>query len=87
MKLTTEQKNSIKNQLLTTVKNPETRSKIIAIAYGYANENGKDGDLESMVSYLMNKENADKIDELFDQYAMSMEYASEVEKISKKEKE
>jgi hypothetical protein len=35
----------------------------------------------------MNKENADKIDELFDQYAMSMEYASEVEKISKKEKE
>jgi hypothetical protein len=87
MKLTTEQKNSIKNQLLTTVKNPETRSRIIAIAYGYANENGEDGDLESMVSYLMNKENANKIDELFDQYAMSMEYASEVEQASKKEKE
>jgi hypothetical protein len=87
MKLTPEQKNSIKNELLTRVKNPETRSKIIAIAYGFANENGKDGDLESMVSYLMNKENEDKIDDLFDQYALSTEYVSEIEQMSKKEKE
>lgn len=87
MKLTEEQKNSIKNELLTRVKNPETRSKIIAVAYGFAKENGKDGDLESMVSYLMNKENEDKIDELFDQYAMSTDYVSEVEQITEQEKE
>ena len=45
MKLTQEQKESIKNELFAKVKNADTRSKIIATAYGYANENGKDGDL------------------------------------------
>ena len=84
MKLTQEQKESIKNELLTTVKNADTRSKIIATAYGYANENGKDGDLESMVSYLT--DNQDKIDELFNEYAMSMPYTVEVEQSSKKDK-
>ena len=84
MKLTKEQKESIKNELFTTVKNADTRSKIIAIAYGYANDNGKDGDLESMVSYLM--DNKDKIDELFNEYAMSMPYTVEVERASKKDK-
>jgi hypothetical protein len=84
MKLTQEQKESIKNELLTTVKNADTRSKIIATASGYANENGKDGDLESMVSYLM--DNKDKIDELFNEYAMSMPYTLEVEQPSKKDK-
>ena len=84
MKLTQEQKESIKNELFTTVKNADTRSKIIATAYGYANDNGKDGDLESMVSYLM--DNKDKIDELFNVYAMSMPYTLEVEQPSKKDK-
>lgn len=84
MKLTQEQKESIKNELLATVKNADTRSKIIATAYGYANENGKDGDLESMVSYLM--DNQDKIDELFNEYAMSMPYTVEIEQSSKKDK-
>ena len=85
MKLTQEQKDSIKNELFTTIKNVDTRSKIIATAYGYANENGKDGDLESMVSYLT--DNQDKIDELFNEYAMSMPYAVEVEQSSEKEEE
>ena len=84
MKLTQEQKESIKNELFTTVKNADTRSKIIATAYGYENDNGKDGDLESMVSYLM--DNKDKIDELFNEYAMSMPYTLEVEQPSKKDK-
>ncbi len=83
MKLTKEQKESIKTELFATVKNPDTRSKIIATAYGYAQENGKDGDLESMVSYLM--DNKDKIDELFNEYAMSMPYTAEVEQASKKD--
>ena len=66
------------------MKNADTRSKIIATAYGYANENGKDGDLESMVSYFTY--NQDKIDELFNEYAMSMPYTVEVEQASKKDK-
>lgn len=84
MKLTQEQKESIKNELFATVKNADTRSKIIATAYGYAEESGKDGDLESMVSYLM--DNKDKIDELFNEYAMSMPYTAEIEQPSKKDK-
>ena len=37
-----------------------------------------------MVSYLM--DNKDKIDELFNEYAMSMPYTLEVEQPSKKDK-
>lgn len=77
MKLTEEQKNSIKAKLLSTVKNAETRSMIISIANGYANETGEDGDLESMVLFLMDPENSSKIDELFEQYGMSMPYTAE----------
>lgn len=79
MKLTTEQKDAIKNQLFETVKNQEKRSRILSIAYGFANENGEDGDLESMVLYLMDKENESKMDELFDEYVMSMPYTSETD--------
>jgi hypothetical protein len=79
MKLTTEQKDAIKNQLFETVKNQEKRSRILSIAYGFANENGEDGDLESMVLYLMDKENESKMDELFDEYVMSMPYISETD--------
>lgn len=79
MSLTTEQKEAIKNQLFETVKNKDTRSRILSIAYGYANENGKDGDLESMVLYLMDKDNESKMDDLFEQYAMSMPYISETD--------
>jgi hypothetical protein len=77
MKLTTEQKDAIKNQLFETVKNQEKRSRILTVAYGFANENGEDGDLESMVLYLMDKENESQIDELFDEFSMSMPYISE----------
>ncbi len=62
MKLTTEQKDAIRNQLFETVKNQEKRSRILTVAYGFANENGEDGDLESMVLYLMDKENESQID-------------------------
>jgi hypothetical protein len=79
MKLTTEQKDAIRNQLFETVKNQEKRSRILSIAYGFANENGEDGDLESMVLYLMDKENESKMDELFDEYVMSMPYVSETD--------
>jgi len=84
MKLTPEQKDSIRSELFAKVKNADNRSKIITTAYGYANENGKDGDVESMVLYLM--DNQDKIDELFNEYGMSMPYTSEVEQASKKDK-
>ena len=53
MKLTQEQKDVIRMELLRDIKDPEIRSKIISTAYGFAHENGEDGDLESMVSYLM----------------------------------
>ena len=79
MKLTTEQKEAIRNQLFETVKNKDTRSRILSIAYGYANESGKDGDLESMVLYLMDKDNENKMDDLFEQYVMSMPYVSETD--------
>jgi hypothetical protein len=84
MKLTQEQKDSIKSELFTKIKNAEVRSKILTTAYGYAEENGKDGDIESMVLYLM--DNQDKVNELFNEYGMSMPYASEVEQSSKKDK-
>ena len=77
MKLTTEQKEAIRNQLFETVKNQEKRSRILTVAYGFANENGEDGDLESMVLYLMDKENESQIDELFEELSMSMPYISE----------
>lgn len=77
MKLTLEQKNSIKNQLLETVKNRDKRSRILTIAYGYAHENGGDDDFESMIFYLMDKENESKIDELFEEFGMSMPYFPE----------
>ena len=77
MKLTTEQKDAIRNQLFETVKNQEKRSRILTVAYGFANENGEDGDLESMVLYLMDKENESQIDELFEEFSMSMPYISE----------
>jgi hypothetical protein len=79
MKLTTEQKEAIKNQLFETVKNQEKRSRILTVAYGFANENGEDGDLESMVLYLMDKENESQIDELFEEFSMSMPYFPEAE--------
>jgi hypothetical protein len=79
MKLTTEQKEAIKNQLFETVKNQEKRSRILTVAYGFANENGEDGDLESMVLYLMDKENESQIDELFEEFSMSMPYFPEAD--------
>jgi hypothetical protein len=79
MKLTTEQKDAIRNQLFETVKNQEKRSRILTVAYGFANENGEDGDLESMVLYLMDKENESQIDELFEEFSMSMPYFPEAE--------
>lgn len=84
MKLTPEQKSSIRNELFAKVKNAEVRSKILTTAYGYAEENGKDGDIESMVLYLM--DNQDKVNELFNEYGMSMPYTSEVEQVTKKDK-
>jgi hypothetical protein len=77
MKLSEEQKNSIKTTFMANVKNAETRSKIISIATGYAEETGQDGDLESMVLYLMDKDNESKMDDLFEQYGMSMPYTAE----------
>jgi hypothetical protein len=79
MKLTAEQKDAIKNQLFETVKNQEKRSRILTVAYGFANENGEDGDLESMVLYLMDKENESQIDELFEEFSMSMPYLAEAD--------
>ena len=84
MKLTQEQKDAIRMELLRDVKDHEIRSKIISTAYGFAHENGEDGDLESMVYYLMNHQ--ERINELFNEYAMSMPYVSEFdEDISIKE--
>lgn len=79
MKLTTEQKEAIRNQLFETVKNQEKRSRILTVAYGFANENGEDGDLESMVLYLMDKDNESQIDELFEEFSMSMPYTPEAD--------
>ena len=79
MKLTTEQKEAIRNQLFETVKNQEKRSRILTVAYGFANENGEDGDLESMVLYLMDKDNEKQIDELFEEFSMSMPYTPEAD--------
>jgi hypothetical protein len=79
MKLTTEQKDAIRNQLFETVKNQEKRSRILTVAYGFANENGEDGDLESMVLYLMDKENESQIDELFEEFSMCMPYLAEAD--------
>jgi hypothetical protein len=84
MKLTNEQKSVIREELFRNVKNGETRSKIISTAFGFAHENGEDGDTEKMVSYLMN--NKDKIDELFMEFGMSMPYSSETEPEKKKTK-
>jgi len=84
MKLTQEQKDSIRSELFAKVKNADVRSKILTTAYGYAEENGKDGDIESMVLYLM--DNQDKVNELFNEYGMSMPYTSEVEQVTKKDK-
>ena len=84
MKLTNEQKSVIREELFRNVKNGETRSKIISTAFGFAHENGEDGDIEKMVSYLMN--NKDKIDELFMEFGMSMPYSSETKPEKKKTK-
>ena len=86
MKLTTEQKHSIKSELLTKVKNAETRSRIISTAYGFANKNGQDGDLESMIAFLMDPNNSDKLDDLYDKYSMSIPYATEIETSNTKDK-
>lgn len=75
MKLTEKQKTAIKIELYKKVKNANTRSKIIATAFGFAEDNGEDGDLESMVSYLM--ENQDKIDQMYKTYGMVTPYISE----------
>jgi hypothetical protein len=82
MKLTNEQKSVIRDELFRNIKNDETRSKIISTAFGFAHENGEDGDIEKMVSYLMNNKN--KIDELFMEFGMSMPYSSETEPEKKK---
>jgi hypothetical protein len=84
MKLTNEQKSVIRDELFRNIKNDETRSKIISTAFGFAHENGEDGDIEKMVSYLMNNKN--KIDELFMEFGMSMPYSSETEPEKKKNK-
>lgn len=84
MKLTNEQKSVIREELFRNIKNEETRSKIISTAFGFAHENGEDGDIEKMVSYLMNNKN--KIDELFMEFGMSMPYSSETEPEKKKNK-
>ncbi len=84
MKLTEKQKTAIKIELYKKIKNSDTRSKIIATAFGFAEENGEDGDLESMVSYLMR--NQDKINEMYMSYGMTTPYVSEKEKPSKKKK-
>jgi hypothetical protein len=84
MKLTNEQKSVIRDELFKNIKNDETRSKIISTAFGFAHENGEDGDIEKMVSYLMNNKN--KIDELFMEFGMSMPYSSETEPEKKKTK-
>jgi hypothetical protein len=75
MKLTDEQKSTIRAELFNGVKNPETRSRIITTAYGFAHENGQDGDIENMVCYLMN--NKDKLDELFKEYGLSFPFQTE----------
>ena len=75
MKLTDEQKSTIRAELFTEVKNPETRSRIITTAYGFAHENGEDGDIENMVCYLMNHK--DKLDELFNEYGLSVPFQTE----------
>ena len=84
MKLTEKQKTAIRVELYKKVKNANTRSKIIATAFGFAEENGEDGDLESMVSYLMRNQN--KIDEMHKTYGMITPYISESEKKKKKKK-
>jgi hypothetical protein len=84
MKLTNEQKSVIRDELFRNIKNDEIRSKIISTAFGFAHENGEDGDIEKMVSYLMNNKN--KIDELFMEFGMSMPYSSETEPEKKKTK-
>ena len=84
MKLTNEQKSVIREELFRNIKNEETRSKIISTAFGFAHENGEDGDIEKMVSYLMDNKN--KIDELFMEFGMSMPYSSETEPEKKKTK-
>lgn len=84
MKLTEKQKTAIRVELYKKVKNANTRSKIIATAFGFAEDNGEDGDLESMVSYLMR--NQDKIDEMHKTYGMITPYISESEKKKTKKK-
>ena len=84
MKLTNEQKSVIREELFRNIKNEETRTKIISTAFGFAHENGEDGDIEKMVSYLMDNKN--KIDELFMEFGMSMPYSSETEPEKKKTK-
>lgn len=84
MKLTEKQKTAIRVELYKKVKNANTRSKIIATAFGFAEDNGEDGDLESMVSYLMR--NQDKIDEMHKTYGMITPYISESDKKTKKKK-
>lgn len=68
MKLTSTQKEHIKSNLFEQIKNPATRSKIISTAIGYADETGEDGDLELMVMFLMDKENAEMVEDLYQQY-------------------
>lgn len=84
MKLTEQEKSVIKNELFRTVKNSETRSRIITTAYGFAHENGEDGDVEKMVSYLM--DNPDKLQELFNEYALSAPFETEKPEKKKKKK-
>ena len=52
MKLTEEQKSVIRAELFKNIKNDETRSKIISTAFGFAHENGEDGDIEKKIIHI-----------------------------------
>jgi hypothetical protein len=65
-KLTETQKTAIRLSVLNDVKDDEQRSKILSIAFMYAEETGQDDDLEKMALFLMN--NPNRIDELFKEF-------------------
>jgi len=69
MNLTPEQKTQIRSWFFDNVKDAEKRTRILSTAFGYADGGDDDGDLEDMVWYLSQPENADKIDELFAKFA------------------
>lgn len=64
--LTPEQKNDIRLSLLETIKDDNKRQQIMSIALAYADENGKDGDIEKMVHFLL--QNPNRVEELYDNF-------------------